>query len=69
MDMKIELSNGKPRGNGLFLVSHANDDSLELISIEDGVVFSYPQFNVSIPLESYDVHGWKKLDVVDAPHN
>ena len=65
--MKIKLSNGKPRGDGLFLISHHHDDELELVFIDRGWIFNYPNMNFSTPIESYDIHGWRKLDVEDAP--
>lgn len=63
--MRIKLSNGKPRGSGLFLVSHFNDDHLELIVIDDGWVFSYPTYNASMIIDDCDIKGWKKIDVED----
>lgn len=62
--MKIKLSKGKPRGDGLFLICNKKEE-LELVSIQDEWVFNYPRMNASITLEDQmdDILGWKKLDI------
>lgn len=67
--MKIKLSKGRPRGEGLFIVSNDRNDELELVEIVDGWCFAYPQYNASFPIEHAGIHGWKKLDVEDAPYD
>lgn len=63
--MKIKLSKGGPRGNGIFIVSYTNNDEFELVYINDGWVFAYPQYNSSFPIESANIRGWKKIKIED----
>lgn len=61
--MKIKLSSGKPRGNGLFLVHHKDGDYKELVIIEKGWMFDYPYRTTSVPVEDTNIYGYKKIDI------
>jgi hypothetical protein len=63
--MKLKMSNGKIRGEGLFIVKKKNVIDYELVWVSGNVVYDYPNIQNRVCYTEDDlVAYWKKIELV-----